>query len=127
MTQRENGARPGTFNDFLNSSSSVGSSRAYLRAREQTDLRDYVETAGGAYKEGMTKAEADKVVAKANQAKVTRNETSGTSGASGAGSTNTVNITIGGVTTPVNVASSTDASNLRSVLTQLANAQGRSI
>ena len=98
-----------------------------IEKQKQTDLRDYVETAGGAYKEGMTKAEADKVVAKANQAKVTRNETSGTSGASGAGSTNTVNITIGGVTTPVNVASSTDASNLRSVLTQLANAQGRSI
>ncbi len=43
------------------------------------------------------------------------------------GSSNTVNITIGGISTPVNVASQADAANLQSVLTQLANAQGRSI
>lgn len=49
-----------------------------------------------------------------------------TAGVSSAKST-TVNINIGGVTTPVNVASAADASNLQSVLQQLAAAQGRSI
>jgi fructose-specific component phosphotransferase system IIB-like protein len=44
-----------------------------------------------------------------------------------AGSTNTVNINIGGVSTPINVTSAADASNLQSVLKQLATAQGRSI
>ena len=44
-----------------------------------------------------------------------------------ANTTNTVNINIGGVTTPVNVTSAADASNLQSVLQQLAAAQGRSI
>jgi hypothetical protein len=44
-----------------------------------------------------------------------------------AGSTNTVNINIGGVSTPINVTSAADASNLQSVLKQLAAAQGRSI
>jgi len=51
---------------------------------------------------------------------------SGTSAGTSSGS-NTVNITIGGISTPVNVASQADAANLQSVLTQLANAQGRSI
>jgi tape measure domain-containing protein len=44
-----------------------------------------------------------------------------------ANTTNTVNITIGGVSTQVNVASAADANNLQSVLQQLAAAQGRSI
>ena len=43
------------------------------------------------------------------------------------GSTNTVNINIGGVSTPINVTSAADASNLQAVLKQLAAAQGRSI
>lgn len=54
-----------------------------------------------------------------------KSATSGTSGISAAGVT--MNINIGGVSTPVNVASQSDANNLQSVLSQLANAQGRSI
>lgn len=43
------------------------------------------------------------------------------------GSKYTVNITIGGVQSSINVASSSDASRLQAILTQLASAQGRAV
>ena len=51
----------------------------------------------------------------------------GSSTKTATGSTNTVNINIGGVSTPINVTSAADANNLQAVLKQLAAAQGRSI